>query len=115
MDNINPDDIMSDHYDFTRIFNEQIGPLLDQVQDICREHKIPFMAATVVENGDSGMVTHARAAFHGIENTPIEFLAALKLIDAPTRISFAVLESLLELETIEAAKAEKMEAATLNA
>jgi len=71
---------LSENYDHRALYLERIAPLVQQIHEICTEHKVPFVASFAAQNDEKNIGFYTSLLFCGPERTPAEFILVKKAL-----------------------------------
>jgi hypothetical protein len=90
---------LSDTFDLRELYNAQISPLVRQIYDLSREHKLPFFASFCVNNegGECGLLFTSNLV--GPERTPVDLVVAHRISHLPPEAVFRILDFINYVES----------------
>jgi len=75
-------------FDLEQAYDEKITPLMDQIIEICQEHKMPMIADFIYCVNDQGLLSGCETLLNGFENRRIDTMdGAHNALRAPARLT----------------------------
>lgn len=82
---------MEEFYDLEAVYDEQISPLMQQIIEICKQHKMPMLCSFAFEHCEENGVGDCTTLLNFDGRTHGPFTAALRTIrNSPTVAAFTI-------------------------